>query len=125
MIYFKGFIRKNVWTDREGFINFGWGNGYVIIPSGSLLHSVPKEDLNKKVCVSGGITYSGLGSLYLPWEEDKVEILDTDWVVGFDTIHPFNSLKEHDRDFVVRETQRLERQLSYLEQTLIENNKFE
>lgn len=51
------FIRENTWLQR-GFINCGWGNGYVLIPEGHPLHGEHYDKID--VDVNGGLTFSEL-----------------------------------------------------------------
>lgn len=53
----KVVIKENTWLTR-GVIDFGWGNGYVLIPEDSPLHGKDYNDID--VDVHGGLTFSEL-----------------------------------------------------------------
>ena len=56
----KSFIKENTWLTR-GIIDFGWGNGYVIIPKDHPLNGKNYDeihDLMPKLDVNGGLTFS-------------------------------------------------------------------
>src|ERR1041385_7325070 len=42
----KVIIRENTWTPRGGFMDFGWGNGYVLIPKGHPLHGKEYDNID-------------------------------------------------------------------------------
>jgi len=41
----KAIIKENTWLTRGGYMDFGWGNGYVLIPEGHPLHGKPYDDI--------------------------------------------------------------------------------
>lgn len=104
----KTAVLQNTWLKR-GFMNFGWGNGYVIIPKGHKLHSVHYDNIN--VDVHGGLTFSELVDL------EMIDIFGLDkedegnWCVGFDTCHYGDNLLNWSRQRVRQETERLKNQL--------------
>lgn len=104
----KTFVRENTWLDRS-FMDFGWGNGYVLIHKGHPLHSVDYDDINVKV--HGGLTYSTLiGDNEIEgWGLEKEDL--GAWCVGFDTCHCDDTLLEWTKDAVLEETKRLKEQL--------------
>jgi len=86
---------------------FGWGNGYVLIPKNNHLHG--NDYIN--VDVHGGLTFSGLV------DAKMVEYLELDkedegkWCVGFDTSHYGDNLSEWSKEKVQEETEKLKNQL--------------
>lgn len=104
----KTAILKNTWLTRE-FIEFGWGNGYVIIPKEHKLHGVHYDDIN--VYVHGGLTFSELVDLEII-ETFGLDIEDEGkWCVGFDTAHYNDNLLNWSKERVEEETQYLKEQL--------------
>jgi len=109
----KTVIRKNTWLTR-GFMDFGWGNGYVLIPKGNKLHGVSYQDI--EIDVHGGLTFSTLVDEEMA--DDWNGLLDKEdigkWCVGFDTVHYSDSLSKWSKGEVLKETERLkELLLSY------------
>jgi len=104
----KTIIIENTHMKRD-FIDFGWGNGYVLIPSGHPLHGKHYDDID--VDVHGGLTYSELitEEMVKTWKLD-VEDLGK-WCVGFDTFHSGDSLSRWSEGRVQEETNRLMDQL--------------
>lgn len=104
----KTLIKENNWLTR-GMIDFGWGNGYVLIPEGHPLHGKHYDDID--VSVHGGLTFSELvdDEMIEKWEidaEDKGK-----WCVGFDTAHYNDNLSKWPKEAVQAETDRLMEQL--------------
>lgn len=89
-------------------MDFGWGNGYVIIPKGHPLHGKHYDELNQIVDVHRGLTFSGSGASMSDLVDESEH---KDWVVGFDTAHYGDSLAEWPKDAVEAETERLKKQL--------------
>ena len=50
----KTFLRENTWLTR-GITDFGWGNGYVLIPQGHPLHGKHYDEID--VDVHCGLTF--------------------------------------------------------------------
>ena len=115
---FKAFIKENTWLPRirkrdpnNELLDFGWGNGYVVIPKGHKLNGVHYDKIN--VEVNGGLTFSN----YVrdtPWKEVK-NCDDDDWIVGFDTAHCDDTLKKWPKEAVMLETLKLKKQLEEYE----------
>ena len=51
----KVVILENTWL-RRGITDFGWGNGYVLIPQDHQLHGKDYSDID--IYVHGGLTFS-------------------------------------------------------------------
>lgn len=104
----KTFIRENTWYDR-GSIDFGWGNGYVLIPQGHNLHGKHYNDI--KVNIHFGLTFSALvdDDMIEDWNLDKED--KGMWCVGFDTMHFGDTLDKWPKEEVEKETERLKDQL--------------
>jgi hypothetical protein len=106
----KTIIRQNLWLDRNMF-EFGWGNGYVLIPKNHHLHGKHYTEIN--VNVHGGLTYSDLidedmiDSFKDLFTEDDID----SWCVGFDTAHLGDNLINCSKEYVIRETNKLKEQL--------------
>ena len=87
---------------------FGWGNGYVVIPQGHPAHGKDFTDI--KVLVHGGLTFSVNADNLQDWpsliEEDK-----GCWVVGFDTSHSGDNIKNCNKKYVLAQTENLRNQL--------------
>lgn len=107
-------IKENNWLPRNtGFssINdFGWGNGYVLIPEGHPAHGKHYDDID--VDVHGGLTFGRLVDDHMikQWPELKEEDKGG-WLVGFDTAHYDDSLARWPKEAVQAETDRLMEQL--------------
>lgn len=104
----KTVIIKNTRVSRS-VMDFGWGNGYVVIPAGHHLHGKYYDDID--VAVHGGLTYSQL----ITKEIAKLFNLESDdvgkWIVGFDTYHSGDTLDEWTKEAVQDEADRLMEQL--------------
>lgn len=108
----KYFVLKNTWLTR-GFINFGWGNGYVVLPPIHSLYKKGYDDIN--VNVHGGLTFSDFAKSFTENGYPLPEgISEEDWVVGFDTAHGGDNLGNWPEEKVLEETKRLADQLEAL-----------
>jgi hypothetical protein len=93
--------------------DFGWGNGYALIPKGHKCWGKDYEDdVFNSINVNGGLTFSQEvdDDLIEHWQlkpKDKGM-----WIVGFDTAHCGDTLAKWPREAVVAEAKRLARQLS-------------
>lgn len=104
----KVVIKENTWLTRD-MIDFGWGNGYVIIPENHHLHGKHYGDID--VDVHGGLTFSELvdAEMVEKWELDKED--EGKWCVGFDTAHYSDNLSKWSKEKVQEEAERLKEQL--------------
>ena len=113
----KTVIRENDWLKREieGFpfykMDFGWGNGYALIPIGHKFHGQHYDTVNEFVSVHGGLTYSKLITRETAefWKLDEEDI--GKWCVGFDTCHFEDTLQHWPKQRVQEEANRLAQQL--------------
>jgi hypothetical protein len=105
----KTVIKENTWLARVGFENFGWGNGYVIIPPNHKLHGRHYDDID--VNVHGNLTFSELAdNKLIEWLGLDIGDLGS-WVVGFDTAHFGDTLEKWSKEAVQAETENLLNQL--------------
>ena len=104
-------------------IDFGWGNGYVLIPKGHKLYGVHYDSID--IYAHGGLTYSNnydgwienylnkgydyeLGNnLRKRIDEEGYDFLKDYWVIGFDTGHHGDSLKNCTKEYVFNEAKKL------------------
>lgn len=92
----------------------GWGNGYVIIPTGHKLHGMSYDDIENKfdIQVHGGLTFGEL--LTENWVDHWPELNADDvgsWMVGFDTCHYRDSIWRWPKEAVKEEADNLMKQL--------------
>lgn len=107
----KTVIRENTWLDRGWLTDFGWGNGYVLIPEGHPLHGKHYHDI-ENIDVHYGLTFSTLVTDKLI--ERCPELTEEDkgmWVVGFNTTHYGDNLAVWPKARVQQETDHLLKQL--------------
>lgn len=104
----KTVIIENNWLQR-GVFDFGWGNGYVLIPKGHPMHGKNYSEID--VNVHGGLTFSELvdNEMANDWGLDKGD--EGSWCVGFDTCHYGDSLQKWPKEMVEQETEQLKEQL--------------
>ena len=96
-------VKEITWLNG---IDSGWGNGYVLIPEGHVLHGEHYDNINELVDVHGGLTFSEHSS-----KIDFIDCVDGYWVVGFDTAHYNDNLEKWPKHRVEEETERLAEQL--------------
>ena len=109
----KAFIKEINFMKRDSHLDFGWGNGYVAIPKGHPLHGIDYDkihDLIPDLTVNGGLTFSDNAD-NLNWDE-LPEKSEGSWVVGFDTLHIYDTLDKWSKEAVMEEAERLKNQLS-------------
>jgi len=106
----KVVIRENTWLPR-GMFDFGWGNGYVLIPKKSRFYGKHYDYINVIVDVHGGLTFSGLVNTKMveDWGLDKED--EGKWCVGFDTSHSGDNLSKWSKEKVQKEAEKLKKQL--------------
>lgn len=104
----KTFVIENTWLPRGSIIDFGWGNGYVLIPKDYPLHGKHYEEID--VDVHGGLTFSKLVDEHMveQWKLDTEDI--GSWCIGFDTAHYKDTLLKWPKEKVIEETERLKKQ---------------
>lgn len=97
--------------------DFGWGQGYVLLPDIHPFYGVDYDDLY--INIHGGLTFGKKfeSDHFLEWIKD-VEIdgdvnvenfkdFDNYWIIGFDTGHYNDSLFNCPKSYVLSETNRL------------------
>lgn len=106
----KVVIRENTWRKRS-LGDFGWGNGYVLIPKNNPLHGKFYDDID--VDVHGGLTFSELvdAEMVEMWKLDKED--EGKWCVGFDTMHYADNLSKWTKEKVQEEAEKLKEQLQF------------
>lgn len=82
----------------------------VLLPKKHSMYGKKYDKIDEFVCVHGGLTFSEKAEDYINWEEIKEEDKDC-WLVGFDTVHLFDSLSNWPKERVLEETQKLAKQL--------------
>jgi hypothetical protein len=104
----KVIIREQKEWSRRTF-DFGWGNGYVLIPKDTRFHGKHYDDID--VDVHGGLTFSVLvdAKMVEDWELDEED--EGKWCVGFDTSHYGDNLFKWSKEKVQEETEKLKKQL--------------
>lgn len=105
----KTFIKETTHLKRDIIpgLDFGWGNGYVILDNNHPWYEKDYEYINKFVNIHGGLTFSAkiTKDMVLTW---GLEIEDLDkWMIGFDTAHLYDSLLRWSKDAVQREADKL------------------
>lgn len=125
----KWFVKENTWLKREIpipdeesiFMDFGWGNGYALIPQTHPLFGKHYDIINEYVSVHYGLTWSALvdEKTITHWKLDPEDL--GFWCVGFDTCHLEDNTNNWPQSRVEEEAQSLAEQLE--EATLdISNN---
>jgi hypothetical protein len=104
-------IRENDWLAR-GVSDFGWGNGYVIIPEDHPMYGVHYDEI--PVDVHGGLTFSESVKDMDIENWPQIEGIKGGWVVGFDTCHYGDTESRWTKERVQKETDRLGKQLEKL-----------
>jgi len=114
----KVITKKNDWLQRviPGFdhvIEFGWGNGYVLLDEGHPLHSVPYDSI--AVEIHGGLTYSKeiCENDLLVYEQLASEDIGK-WMIGFSTDHSDDTLAKWPEQAVLAEANRLKEQIELM-----------
>jgi hypothetical protein len=112
----KTFIKKITWLSRKSKygipkMEFGWGNGYVVISKEHPLYGKTHDELNEFLDIHGGITFSD----YAKGIIKRKGINDDDWVIGFDTCHYDDTLENWPKEKVKEETKKLKKQIKNYE----------
>lgn len=94
--------------------DFGWGNGYVLLPYNHPFYGVHYDDIS--VSIHGGLTFSEYFDVerFSEWignreilgdvTRDNFEKFSNYWMIGFDTAHSGDDLESCSREFVLSET---------------------
>ena len=111
---------KTYTIDRNLFMpnhNFGWGNGYVVLPEGHPLHGMGYYDIpeSHEIDVHGGMTYAE--SAYQSSDEvkEQLELDGSEWVFGFDTAHGYDCPRTWPKSAVEDELKRFAAQFENME----------
>jgi len=99
------FVVENTWL--KGFMDKGWGNGYVIIPPGHPLHGKHYDEISEHINIHGGLTYSRPVFNGSWWSDIPYTAHPEGWVVGFNTAHFGDNQVEWSKEAVIMETVRL------------------
>jgi len=98
-------------------MTYGWGNGYVLLPTNHPYHGVDYDDI--PIQIHGGLTFGEKFNSdgFLEWVGDmeifgSVDFNNCDkfngyWIIGFDTNHHSDNLENCSLDFVSNEVVRL------------------
>ena len=110
----KWFVVENNFLPRCGYMDFGWGNGYVVIPEGHNLYGMHFNDIHDKfeIEVNGGLTFSDYAKNIKNWEIKG--LMENDWIIGFDTAHSWDTLTMWPKSAVEHEAKKLSEQISKL-----------
>jgi hypothetical protein len=102
--------------------SIGYANGYVAVPPGHRLHGLDDDKANEYISIHGGLTFAEARTdLNEETFRDDIECINFErfeeipadyWVFGFDTMHYGDGNK--DRDWCIRETKDLLKQLQEL-----------
>lgn len=94
----SGFVKEIQWTKE-----YGWGNGYAVIPEGHPLHGIYYDEIY--VEVHGGLTFSHAAD-ELGWPEILPEHKGG-WIIGFDCAHYGDTQSSWPKSLVEAEVERL------------------
>lgn len=105
----KTVIKENTWL-KSSFMDFGWGNGYALIPVGHPAHGLDYGDI--QVNVHYGLTFATSvdEEMIAHWPELSDDYLGF-WIVGFDTAHYGDDRHKWPKEAVQAEADRLAEQL--------------
>lgn len=103
--------------------DFGYGNGYVLIPKGHPFYGKHYDEIDStnewKIYVHGGLTYSEYFNSddFLEWIKDREFCGDVNlenykdlngyWIIGFDTNHYNDNKQNCSKEYVIGETEDL------------------
>ena len=114
------FIKSNGWLttrlDKYLSLDFGWGNGYVIIPKDHPCYKMHYDDIHNKYNIQahGGLTFCGSAQI-IDWEELDEKYKSEDyWIVGFDTAHYGDTSISCPKEYVEQSTKELAEQFDKL-----------
>jgi len=107
----KTFV-KEIFKFPRYRMDFGWGNGYIIIPKGHPLYNKTCSEINDLIPtlkVHGGLTsarsVNSIDCKELPKGSKG------GWIIGFHTAHYGDSLTKWSKEAVIKETEELKKQL--------------
>jgi len=97
-------------------MEFGWGNGYILLPTNHPLYEVSYDDMNT-ISVHGGLTYGRFfdSDSFLNWTEgleidgdvtkENYKKFNNYWIVGFDTSHYGDNKENCTKKYVTMQTE--------------------
>lgn len=103
----KHFILSNEWLGNK---RRGWGNGYICIPEDNPLFGEHHEKINRIIGLyhlGGGLTYSDLSCNFNSPEKPDGNY----WIVGFDTNHIGDNMRNSPKEKVEEITQEIKRNI--------------
>jgi len=98
-------------------LDFGWGNGYILLPYNHPLYGIPYDDID--IYAHGGLTFSDKFSdtNFLEWikgreidgdvTKENFEKFFNYWMIGFDTNHLNDNLIDCSKYYVMSECESL------------------
>ena len=112
LLVIESFLKPN----QEILLHFeyGWGNGYVLLPPNHPFHGKQYENLS--INIHGGLTYGeffksdqfinwiGYREFYGDINMDNYQKFQNYWIIGFDTAHCDDNLLTCSKEFVINET---------------------
>lgn len=106
---------RSRWSGSGLFnVDFGWGNGYLVIPEGHPLHGMDYDAIHEAyphLSVNGGLTYAAKPVRKMVPDD----VPDSAWIIGFDTAHLGDTLERWpDEASVLAEAQSLANQIESL-----------
>lgn len=103
-------LKENTWLERTYHMNFGWGNGYVVLPEGHKYHKVDYDKI--PVNVHYGLAFGQIidDELIAHWPE-LTEHDKGNYIIGFDTAHHMDTLEAWPKERVEEEANNLLSQL--------------
>ena len=96
------FIKKNTWLKRGYGIDFGWGNGYIVINKDHPCFGMNYDTIYQKYNINceSELTYAESAEDN-KWEELHERYKNKDyWIIGFDTMHYKDTLLTWPKDRV-------------------------
>lgn len=119
-VILENFLTKNLSLLKEypSILTFGWGNGYVLLPTNHPLHGIPYDDIHG-IRVHGGLTYGRFfnSESFSEWIEgleidgdltrDNYKNLDGYWMIGFDTNHYGDDIETCSKEYVKLQAEKL------------------
>ncbi len=104
-------IIENDWLPRkiegvsEYSMDFGWGNGYVLVPIGHPLYRIDYDEIS--IEVHGGLTFSDYAKHLKGVPENQHNM----WAIGFDTAHYQDTINRWPKEAVQKEADYLLQQV--------------
>ena len=110
----KTFVLELTHFPRTMGMDFGWGNGYVVIPKGHKWYKKPYDDIMYECNTSQELTF---GELVKDLKSDKwkkhLDESDKDsYIVGFDTAHFNDTLEKWPKKAVEVATKQLAKEIN-------------